>query len=150
MILRTCGVFGAAGRTSRGGNFFDRRINEAAAGGPIEIACEQMASPAYAVDLAEAVRRLAFELSWEGGVYHLVNEGQMSWFDITRVAFSHFGWQDRVRPVDRGGLQGDMRRPLNSALANTRARARGVVLPAIEDAVRRYLAANYPERMVAA
>lgn len=150
MIIRTSGVFGAAGRASRGGNFVDKRIAEAAQGGVIDIACEQLASPAYAVDIAKAIRQLVFELPWEGGIYHIVNEGQMSWYEITRLAFSHIGWADRVRPIDRGGLQGEMRRPLNSALANVRARARGVVLPPLGDALRRYLQENYPDLFVKA
>lgn len=150
MILRTCGVYGAAGRTSRGGNFLDRRIAEVAQGGCIEVADDQFASPSYAVDLAAAVQSLVCELPWQGGIYHLVNEGQVSWFEFTKMACAGLGWGDRVRPVSRGGMDGTMRRPRNSALANLRARARGIVLPTIEDAVHRYLAANYAEKMVAA
>lgn len=150
MILRTCGVYGAAGRASRCGNFLDRRIAEVAGGGEIEIAVDQLASPTYAADLARATRTLVCDLPWEGGVYHLVNEGQVSWFEFTCMAFACLGWAGRARPVRRGGMDGAMRRPHNSALANTRAAGRGVVLPPVGDAVRRYLEQSYPERLKAA
>lgn len=148
MIVRTCGVFGEAGRASRDGNFLDKRIADAARDPVIEVASDRIASPSYAVDIASAACRLALDMPWEGGVYHLVNQSQVSWYEFTRLAFVHLGWESRVKPVARGALDGAMRRPRNTALANTRANSRGVVLPPVEDAVRRYLAAAYPELIV--
>ncbi len=148
MIVRASGVFGIAGRASRGGNFLDKRIAEAARGAVIEIACEQTASPTYAVDLAAAACRLAVDLPWEGGVYHLANQGRVSWYEFTRMAFAHLDWESRVKPIDRGGLDGTMRRPRNSALACARANRRGVSLPPVDDAVQRYLKAAYPGLLV--
>ena len=48
-----------------------------------------------------------------------------------------------VRPVDRGGMSGEMRRPLYSALANTKARALGITLPHWRDALQHYLRKKY-------
>jgi dTDP-4-dehydrorhamnose reductase len=48
-----------------------------------------------------------------------------------------------VRPVDRKGLTGTMRRPLYSVLANTKARAKGIVLPHWRDSLARYLLNKY-------
>ena len=45
----------------------------------------------------------------------------------------------QVDPVDRGGRTNMMRRPLYSVLANTRARALGVMLPPWQDALKRYI-----------
>jgi dTDP-4-dehydrorhamnose reductase len=145
MIIRTCGVYGAAGRRSRGGNFIDRRIDEARDGKVLEISRDQLASPSYAVDIADALKVLLCDLPWDGGVYHIANAGQLSWYDFTRLAFERLGWADRLRPVMRGGLDGAMRRPLNSALASNRARSRGIVMPPVEHALARYLDANYPD-----
>jgi len=48
-------------------------------------------------------------------------------------------------PVDRGGRTGNMRRPLYSVLANTKARALGVRLRPWREALADYLRAKYPE-----
>jgi dTDP-4-dehydrorhamnose reductase len=48
-----------------------------------------------------------------------------------------------VTPLDRDGKSGDMRRPLYSALANTKARALGIILPHWRDALERYLKEKY-------
>jgi len=48
-----------------------------------------------------------------------------------------------LRPVDRKGLNGDMRRPQYSVLENTKASALGVTLPHWRDALGRYLAEKY-------
>jgi dTDP-4-dehydrorhamnose reductase len=45
----------------------------------------------------------------------------------------------RVEPIDRKGLSGEMRRPLYSALANTRAKSLGIVLPSWEQALYQYI-----------
>jgi len=45
-----------------------------------------------------------------------------------------------VKPVDRGGMSGAMRRPLYSVLANTKLREIGIVLPHWREGLQRYLA----------
>jgi len=50
-----------------------------------------------------------------------------------------------VLPVDRDGRTGNMRRPLYSVLANTRARALGITLRPWSYALADYLRAKYPE-----
>jgi dTDP-4-dehydrorhamnose reductase len=55
------------------------------------------------------------------------------------------GGQSEVVPVDRGGRTGNMRRPLYSVLANTKARALGVRLRPWREALADYLRAKHPE-----
>jgi dTDP-4-dehydrorhamnose reductase len=45
--------------------------------------------------------------------------------------------------VNRHGLDKGMLRPLYSALANTKAKSMGIVLPHWEDALKRYLQEKY-------
>ena len=53
------------------------------------------------------------------------------------------GYLVYVKPLDRGGRSGTMRRPLYSALANTKARELGIILPSWRDALERYLKEKY-------
>lgn len=138
-VVRTCGLYGHAGSKSKGGNFIDNRIADGRRGGVLEISCEQIVSPTSTDDLSKAVYQLLQVEKLEPAVYHLVNEGACSWYDLTRATFEHLGIEADLRPVDRKGQSGEMRRPLYSALKNVRARALGVVLPAWEDALFRYL-----------
>jgi dTDP-4-dehydrorhamnose reductase len=72
-----------------------------------------------------------------------VNEGKCSWYEFTKAIYEIMGITATLKPVDRGGKIGDMKRPLYSALANTKARALGIILPHWRDALERYLQEKY-------
>ena len=143
IVIRTCGLYGANGARSKGGNFVDLRVADALHGGAIAMACEQTVSPTSAADLAGAMFALIEQTSLQPGVLHLVNEGACSWYEFTCEIVRSIGAQVAVLPVDRGGRSGAMRRPLYSVLANTRARALGIVLPPWRDALHAYLEAGH-------
>ncbi len=128
LVIRTCGLYAQQGSRSRGGNFVLARMREALAGERIEMACEQIVSPTSAADLAHAVFALIAHPDAAPGVYHLVNEGACSWYEFTCEIVRLLGAPAEVVAVDRGARSGAMRRPLYSALANTRAAALGIRL----------------------
>jgi len=142
LVIRTCGLYGRSGARSKGGNFVDGRVADARAGKRIEMACEQVLVPTSTEDLSHAVFALIAK-SAAPGIYHLVNEGQCSWYEFTREIVRLVGAQTEVVPVDRGGRTGNLRRPLYSVLGNHRARALGIVLPPWHDALTRYLKEKY-------
>jgi dTDP-4-dehydrorhamnose reductase len=147
LVVRTCGLYGASGAQSKGGNFVDKRLADAARGGSMEMGSDQTVCPTYTDDLARAtLKLLAVEGGPPPGVYHLANEGGCTWYEFTRAIFELAGADMDVTPVDRGGMDGPVRKPIYSVLANTRARALGITLPPWKDALERYLRAKYPER----
>ena len=109
------------------------------------MACEQVVGPTSTDDLSRAVLELIAHPGRKPGIYHLVNEGECTWYDLTKAIFEAFNPKAEVRPVDRKGLTGSMRRPFYSVLANAKARSLGIVLPTWRDSLRRYLLAKYPE-----
>ncbi len=139
VVIRTCGLYGAAGSRSRGGNFVDKRVAEALAGGRIEIGAEQRVGPTSTADLSAAIFSLIGHPRLAAGVYHLVNEGECSWYELTRAIAGILGARAEVVAVDRGGHWGGYRQPLYSVLANTRARALGVTLRPWREALEDYL-----------
>jgi len=143
VIIRTCGLYGASGATSKGGNFVDGRVAEARAGKTIEMAVEQTVAPTSTDDLSKAVLALLLHPALTPGIYHLVNEGQCSWYELTMAIVQILGLSAKVIPVDRGGKTGAMRRPLYSVLDNRKARHLGVTLPPWRDALERYLRRRY-------
>jgi len=143
IVIRTCGLYGRSGASSKGGNFVDKRIQDAQTHSSMEIGADQVVSPTYTHDLSKAVLQLIEHPQRKPGIYHLVNEGQCSWYELTKAIYEIMGLTVKVTPRDRGGKSGDMRRPLNSALANTKARALGIILPHWRDALERYLKEKY-------
>lgn len=143
IIIRTCGLYGRSGAQSKGGNFVDKRIEDAKILSTMEMGCDQMAAPTSTDDLSRAVWQMLAHSEGRAGLYHLVNDGECSWYDFTRAIYEIMGLAVEVKPVDRGGMSGVMRRPLYSVLANTKLRAIGIELPHWRDGLQRYLAAKY-------
>jgi len=143
VVIRTCGLYGRSGAKSKGGNFVDGRVADARAGKRIEMASEQVLVPTSTDDLSRAVLSLLSHPRLAPGIYHLVNEGQCSWYEFTRAIIETLGAATEVVPVDRGGRTGNMRRPLYSVLANTRARALGITLRPWRVALEAYLYEKY-------
>jgi dTDP-4-dehydrorhamnose reductase len=145
VVIRTCGLYGRSGAKSKGGNFVDGRVADARAGKRIEMASEQVVTPTSTDDLSRAVHALIAHPKLASGIYHLVNEGQCSWYEFTGTIVEILGLHAEIVPVNFGGRTAGMRRPLYSVLANTRARALGITLRPWRDALEAYLRAKYPE-----
>jgi dTDP-4-dehydrorhamnose reductase len=145
VVIRTCGLYGRSGAKSKGGNFVDGRVADSLAGRRIEMACEQVLVPTSTDDLSRAVWSLLASPRLAPGIYHLVNDGQCSWYEFTRAIVDILGTGTEVIPVDRGGRTGKMRRPLYSVLGNTRARALGVTLRPWREALEAYLQVKHAD-----
>jgi dTDP-4-dehydrorhamnose reductase len=139
IIIRTCGLYGMQGATSKGGNFVDNRIKDSKQNVRMEISNDQTVSPTYAGDLSKAVLQLIDHPAKESGIYHLVNEGYSTWYEFTKEIFNILNIDVELVPVDRRGKTGKMRRPLFSALKNETGAKIGIDLPNWKDALSRYL-----------
>ncbi len=139
VVIRSSGVYGGKyGSKSKKGNFALNILKQAKSEDSIEVAKEQVVNPTYSVDLAKASLDL-LEHKNISGIYHLVNEGYCSWAEFALEIVKDKGLPTKIIPVDRKGMAGSLKRPLFSALKNTRARELGVVLPSWQDAIRRYI-----------
>ncbi|MCX9014408.1 MAG: dTDP-4-dehydrorhamnose reductase [Candidatus Methanoperedens sp.] len=143
IIIRTCGLYGIQGATSKGGNFVDNRIKDSKQNNRIEIGNDQTISPTYAGDLSKAVLQLIAHPSKESGIYHLVNEGYCTWYEFTKEIFKILDIGVELVPVDRGGKTDKMRRPRFSALKNEKGAKMEIDLPNWKDALSRYLNMKY-------
>lgn len=145
VIIRTCGLYGRSGARSKGGNFVDGRVADGLAGRRIEMAAEQIVAPTSTDDLSRAILALIAHPGLQSGIFHLVNDGACSWYELTREIINILRLPSEVVPVDRGGRSGQMRRPLYSVLGNTRANALGIRMRPWRDALRNYLRQKYPD-----
>ena len=137
-VVRTCGVYGGkTGSPEKGGNFVLNIIKEAQNKETIEISVEQIVTPTYAGDLSKATLKL-LKSNASPGTYHLVNEGYCSWYEFAKEIFRLNKINKELKPVDRGGTDGKIKRPKFSALNNTKAKELGIELPAWQEGLKSY------------
>jgi len=80
---------------------------------------DQRGHPSFTADLAP--RLLDLGLARQGGIFHLTNQGPVSWFEFAREVMAAAGHDpDRVSPIATADLQPQRPapRPTNSVLAN--------------------------------
>ena len=111
-IVRTAWMFGVSGT-----NFVKTIVEKGAAGGPLRVVDDQVGSPTYARDLAEAIAHLlSRELT---GTYHVTNAGSCSWCVFARAILEEAGLGDvPVTPMTTSELGRPAPRPAYSVLAN--------------------------------
>ena len=135
-VVRTCGVYGAAGAQGRP-DFVERIAAQARAGAPVRVVSDAIASPTFAGDLADALRSLVRTDAY--GLYHAVNGGAVSWFDFAREALSAVAPDAQVEPIAAADWKAPAVRPRFSALDNGKLRALGVPMPSWRDGIAAYL-----------
>jgi dTDP-4-dehydrorhamnose reductase len=140
LIVRTAWLYGESAD-----NFVAKVLAAARAGKPLRFVTDEIATPTYANDLADAIRELIEHPDTPPGIYHLTNEGEASRYEWAREIARLAGLDEsRVEPVTTaelrsGGYDGP-RKPPYSVLANTRARALGITLRPWREALAAYFA----------
>jgi dTDP-4-dehydrorhamnose reductase len=124
LVVRTSGVFGARGSRIKGGSFVERILARAREGAPLAVVCDQVFSPTYAPDLAEALLELAERKA--RGVVHVTNSGSCSWHALAEAALRCAGIDAPVTALRAEELGRPARRPPYSVLSNERSQALGV------------------------
>jgi dTDP-4-dehydrorhamnose reductase len=144
LIVRTSGVFAAGGSRAKGGSFVERILARARAGEPLRVVADQVFSPTYAPDLAQAI--LALLDRGALGVVHVTNQGTCSWHEMASAALELAGLRGvPVQAIRAEQLAAAARRPAWSVLDNARWRALG--LPPLRpwrEALREMLASSAP------
>jgi dTDP-4-dehydrorhamnose reductase len=106
LIIRTAWLYGP------GGVCFPQTILSAArAGKPLTVIDDQIGSPTFTDDLADATLRLIERDA--RGIYHFVNDGQTNWHDFAVAILDEFGIPTPVAPTT--SAQWKTQRP-NSAI----------------------------------
>jgi dTDP-4-dehydrorhamnose reductase len=100
-----------------------------------QAAQDQWVSPTYVVDLVNV--SLDLLIDGEQGVWHLANQGAVSWAGLVRMAAEAAGLDaSQVDGVTSAALRQQAARPAYSALASER----GLLMPKLEDGLARYIA----------
>ncbi len=121
LVIRTSAFFGPWDRY----NFIHTGLARISRQQPVQ-ASRDIVSPTYVPDLAHGVLELLIDD--ERGIWHLANQGQVSWFDFARQAVEQAGFDPRL--VREREKTAD---PANTALHTSR----GLLLPSLDSAMDR-------------
>lgn len=114
-LVRTSWLFGKNGK-----NFVDTIINLGkSAKAPLKIVNDQRGKPTYTKDLAQGIKDL-IESKKPFGVYHLTNEGDVTWYEFTKEIFELSEIKTEVIPVGSEEYKRPAKRPAYSILLNTK------------------------------
>jgi dTDP-4-dehydrorhamnose reductase len=135
-VLRVESLFGGPAAKSS----IDRIIAALRSGREARVFADRVVSPSYVEDVVTATEAL-LDGGAPFGLYHCVNTGHATWFDVGREVAAALGAPERLlQPVPVADVVLRARRPLFAALSNEKLRRVGVVMPSWQDAVRRYVA----------
>lgn len=128
-LIRTSWLYGKHGK-----NFVQTMIDLGNKGHQLTVVNDQIGKPTWTYDLAESVLTLLVEHR-PYGIYHLVNEEAVSWYDFAVEIFKQLEMPVDILPVSSQEFSRPAPRPRNSALANTKF----PLLRSHKDALQQYL-----------
>lgn len=135
-ILRTAWLFGPGRK-----NFVQTILELAATKETLQVVHDQIGSPTYTPDLAQASVRLA-ELGAEG-IFHVVNSGQASWCELAAEAVRQASLPCTMQAITSKDWPQKAKRPAYSVLSTDRyAHLTGAPLRPWIQALRDYIFAN--------
>ncbi|GGM01575.1 dTDP-4-dehydrorhamnose reductase [Nakamurella endophytica] len=111
-VVRTAWVYGAGGA-----NFVKTMARLEATRDTVSVVDDQRGSPSWTADLAAGLLELV-AANLPGGVWHLTNGGDTTWFGFTRAIFAELGADpERVLPTTTAEFPRPAPRPAYSVLS---------------------------------
>jgi dTDP-4-dehydrorhamnose reductase len=104
---------------------------------------DRVVSPSYSPDVARATRHL-LECAADPGVYHCVNSGHTTWYQLAEEVARQLGVTPALKAVRTTDVVCAAPRPRFCALSNARLRATGFTMPTWPAALQRHLASLAP------
>jgi dTDP-4-dehydrorhamnose reductase len=141
-VIRTSGVFGTIGTSSKGYTLIDKVLGQAERGEPTRMVADMTFSPSYAPHVARGIHDVIDREAY--GTHHVTNAGACSWFDFVKTAFVKAGHANaEIAPATYASMQNPVQRPMYSPLANTTFAPLGITpLPPWESALDDFLRAR--------
>lgn len=130
LVVRTSAFFGPWDQY----NFVTNALQSLLAGQTFVASQDNIVSPTYVPDLGHACLDLLID--GESGLWHLANQGEVSWFELAQRAAELAKVEVRkLQPCASQELTGKAKRPQYSVLDSERGR----LLPSLDNALERYI-----------
>ena len=132
-LLRISWLFGAHGK-----NFVRTMLRLGSERGEVRVVDDQIGSPTYSADVARVICDMLPTEKY--GIYHVSNEGYLSWAHFARMIMTEAGLPCRVTAVPSDEYPTPARRPKNSRMSKRKLQEAGFgTMPTVEDALKRFL-----------
>lgn len=139
LIIRTAWLYSEFGK-----NFVKTMLNLTATKPNLNVVFDQVGSPTYAYDLAQAIFNIVENRKYEGqdGIYHYSNEGVCSWYDFTKMIAEYAGHTGcDIQPCHSDEFPSKVVRPSYSVLDKTKIKKTfDIHIPYWTDSLKRCLA----------
>jgi len=124
IIIRTAWLYSEFGK-----NFVRTMLNLTATRPELKVVFDQVGTPTYAFDLAEAI--VAILKKPQTGIYHYSNEGVCSWYDFTKMIAEYSGHTAcNIQPCHSDEFPSPVKRPAFSVLDKTKIKQTfGITIP---------------------
>lgn len=136
LIFRTAWLYSEFGK-----NFVKTMLNLTATKPQLKVVFDQVGTPTYAFDLAQAIFNILENRKYEGntGIYHYSNEGVCSWFDFTKMIAEYAGQTAcDIQPCHSDEFPSPVKRPAFSVLDKTKVKETfGIIVPYWTDSLKK-------------
>lgn len=137
-VLRVESLFGGPHTRSS----VDRIADAVRAGEPAPVFVDRVVSPSFVADVVDASAHL-LRTTPAFGVYHCVNSGHATWYEVGREIARQLGKSDAsLKPISVRDVKLRASRPQYAALSNAKLAQAGYAMPPWQDAMARYLASK--------
>jgi dTDP-4-dehydrorhamnose reductase len=104
----------------------------------LSVVNDQIGSPTYAADLAQAILTIVTHAHWQAGIYHYSNEGVISWYEFALAIQEISGFDCVVSGIPSSDYPMPAKRPHYSLLDKSKiATTFGVVVPGYRESLER-------------
>ena len=137
IVIRTSWVY------SRFGNNFVKTMSRLMQErDSLNVVNDQIGSPTYAADLAQAIFTIIAHSHWQAGIYHYSNEGEISWHEFAVAIQQIGGWDCAISGIPSSDYPTPAQRPHYSLLDKSKITTTfGVVVPGYRESLEKCMKA---------
>lgn len=137
VILRTAWLYSPYGH-----NFVKTMMRLGVEQSELRVVYDQIGTPTYSADLAQAIYTILSARQWVPGIYHFSNEGVCSWYDLTKAIHRIAGINScHITPVTTDDYPTAATRPHFSVLDKSKIKSTfGIEIPYWEESLEKCIA----------
>ena len=133
IIIRTSWVY-----SQFGNNFVKTMSRLMQERDSLNVVNDQIGSPTYAADLAQAILTIITHSNWQAGIYHYSNKGAISWYEFALAIQELGGWECAISGIPSADYPTPAKRPHYSLLDTSKITTTfGVVVPGYRESLER-------------
>ncbi len=133
IIIRTSWVY-----SSYGANFVKTMSRLMKEKDTLSVVNDQIGSPTYAADLAQAIFDILNHTNWQSGIYNYSNEGEISWHEFALAIQEIGGFECKVSGISSSQYLTPAKRPAFSLLDKSKIKSTySLMIPNYKESLRK-------------